>query len=258
MLLQPFIGAWIALRAIAWPVLPALAAIVLMFLLREPLLALARQYWVWRTPHAEVGLAKRQLAWQVPSLLIAGALLAIAWPLWIVAVMGLAAVALTGLTVWMTIRNRQREVWFQVLSSAALSSTCVLACLGLTGQVPVWGWWWWGLHAAHFLAGIVVVHVRLEARILARRNLIHSWSRMDTDAYVVQGLLLAGAVGLAVMREWFYSGAMLLSGAVHLRDLYTAYRPASVAMPMMVVGRRALAVSIVFTLLLVAGVWVQI
>ena len=48
MLLQPFIAALLVYHRLTWQALPALAAVVLVFLVRDPLTVLARQKWVWR------------------------------------------------------------------------------------------------------------------------------------------------------------------------------------------------------------------
>lgn len=256
MLLQPFAGALIVLHSIAWPVIPALTCVLLVFLIREPLVVLARQAWIWRDPHPETFEARRQLWRLAPTLALAGLFLFLAWPWWIVAAMGAGAVLLTWLAVWMTLQNRQRAAWFQVVSATGLSSSCVVACLAVTGAVPAWCWWWWALHSVHFLASILVVHVRLEARIQSRRGgpvLSPAYLAMRREAVIAQALLLIGAVVLATLWQPFYAAAAVLSGLVHLRDLYSAHMAEAIAMPMMQVGRRALAVSIGFTLLMVAG-----
>jgi hypothetical protein len=258
MLLQPFLGSWIALKTFAWPVLPALAAVLGMFLIREPLLVLARQKWVWREQKPETAAARRRLAFELAGLLAAGVWLLAVWPWWIVIVIGGAAGALTAAAVWVTILNRQRNAWFQALSAAGLSSSCVPACLALTGTIPSWCWWWWALHAAHFLGGILVVHLRLEARIQARTSPAGpapAYLAMRRRAAAAAMALAGAGAALALEGQLCYAAAMLFSGAVHARGAYTAHTAASVALPMASVGKRALAVSIVFTLLMIAGVW---
>ena len=256
MLIQPFVGALIVLHRLAWPVLPALAAVVLVFLVRDPLIVLARQRWVWRDKRPESALALRYLAVEVALLALAGGALALVWPLWILAVLAGAAGALTLLAVYMTVRNRQRAVWLQALSAAGLSSSALAACLAISRTVPVWGWWMWGLHAAHFLGGILVVHARLEARIAAKKAtpvLTEAFQRMRNEATSVQALLVFGAVALAATGRFFYAAALAGSGAFHLMDLYSLHTERALAMPLKTVGKRALTVSIVFTLLIVAG-----
>lgn len=258
MLLQPFLGTLLAAKALAWPVLPALACVLLAFLIREPLTVLARQKWTWRDPHPETAAARKQVLWQLAALLAGGVLLAVRWP-WS-ALLGLAgaAGALTMLAVAITIRNRQREVWFQALSAAGLSASGLAACLALYNSIPAWGWWWWALHGMHFWTGILVVHVRLQARIDAKRapGVISMALRlMRNQARVIQSLAALAGLGLAAWGYIYYGLALLLSSAVHFRDLAAAPTPEAVAIPMKMVGQRALVVALVFTALLIVEVW---
>jgi hypothetical protein len=257
MLLQPFLGALIVLRRLSWPVAPALAAVVLVFLVREPLIVLARQKWVWRGAHPETAAAKRYLWIELGLLAVAGALLLTVWPISLLAILGGGAAALTVLAVFMTVKNRQRSLWLQVLSAAGLSVSGLAACLAVAGSIPGWAWWWWGLHGAHFLATILVVHARLEARISARKSpgeFTAAFLALRREAAAVSGILLMGGMLLAMWHP-FYAAAVILSEAYHLYDLLTMHTPAALALPMMSVGRRALAVSIGFTLLAIAGAW---
>ena len=258
MLLQPFVAALIALHAVSWTVIPALACAILMFLVRGPLTTLARQRWVWRDQRPETVTARHRLTLQMILLTPAGLWLAMIWPWWIVAAMGGAAALLTALAVWVTIRNRQRAIWFQALSAAGLAGSCVAACLAVTGRVPAWCWWWWGLHAVHFLAGILVVHVRLQARIDSRKSpgaLAPAYREARREAVIVQSVIVAGSAVLIGLGLWWYAAAVLFSASVHWWELARAHRPESLSTPMNKVGQRALAVSVVFAVLLIFGVW---
>jgi hypothetical protein len=135
-----------------------------------------------------------------------------------------------------------------------LSGSCIAACLAVTGEIPQWCWWWWTLHAVHFLTGILVVHVRLDARIQAHRG-VPADDRLRREAVYVQAMAAAGAAGLLLAGFFVYGAALALSAVVHFRDLSTARTLAAIAMPMTKVGLRALAVSILFTLVLAGGVW---
>ena len=255
MLLQPFLGALIVLHRLSWAVAPALAAVVLVFLLREPLIVLARQKWIWRNPHPETAVARRYLWTELALLAVAGAALLVAWPLPITAILGGGAAILTMLAVYMTVKNRQRSLWLHALSAAGLSASGLAACLSVTPTVPAWAWWFWAMHAAHFLATILVVHARLEARIVARKPEMHvspALHALRRDAALVSGALLLAALLIAVRHPW-YAAALALSEASHLYDLSTMRTPAALALPMMTVGKRALAVSIAFTLLAIVG-----
>ena len=112
------------------------------------------------------------------------------------------------------------------------------------------------MHAAHFLVGILVVRVRLEARIRAHKGanaLTADYLALRREAVFVQGVIAVGAIGLAVFSHPLYASALALSSTVHFHGLYTAHTAEAISLPMAGVGRRALAVSIVFTLLMIAG-----
>ena len=267
MLAQPFLAALVvvALRGEGrhWMgAIPSMAAAALVFLIREPLLVLARQKWVWRDAggkRPETAVARRWVAIEALALLASGAWLLAVWPVRLAATLllvgGVGAAALTGLAVYVTIRNKQRSIWFQGLSAAGLSASGLAACLAVTGRVPEWGWWWWGLHAAHFLAGILVVHVRLEARIAARRGrgMPPEFFKARQQTAIVQAVFLAAGLAMLAMGKEWYAGAAVASAAWHLYNLYAARTPAAVMMPMTSVGKRALAASIVFTIVAGAG-----
>ena len=188
--------------------------------------------------------------------MISGVTLFPVWPMWTVVAFGFGAALLTALAVFMTLRNRQRAVWFQALSAAGLSSSCVVACVAVTGSVPAWSWWWWALHSAHYLTGILVVHVRLEARIQARIQAPTESSvflAARREAAIIQALFAAGSVALLLMGQTYYAVAGLLSSGLHFRDLFTAHSAGAIAMPMMTVGKYALAGSLLFGVLMIAG-----
>jgi hypothetical protein len=259
MLLQPFLGAMIVLRQWNWAVIPALAAVVLVFLVREPLIVLARQQWIWRGEHPETALARRYLWIELVCLAMAGTFLLVVWPLPVIAILGGGAAILTAIAVYMTVKNRQRSLWLQAWSAAGLSASGLAACFAVTDTIPVWAWWFWGLHAAYFLATILVVHARLEARVSARKTARKSegaatgaFLMLRRQAAVVSAVVLIASLTLAIQHP-FYAAALLLSEVSHLYDLFTMRTPAALALPMMSVGKRALAISIAFTLLVVAG-----
>jgi len=256
MLLQPFLGALIVLHRFAWAMIPALAAVVLVFLVREPWIVLARQRWVWRDARPETAEAKRYLAVELPLLGVAGGLLLVVWPWWIVAALGFSAALLTALAVATTVRNRRRAIWFQALSAAGLASSALAACLGVSGAVPAWGWWFWGLHAAHFLAAIVVVHARLEGRIAVRKAGPAATEMFHKQRRAAAAVQLTWAAASAVVfwtGQPLYGIAAALSAGVHLTQLSAMTPSRAAATSMNTVGLRALGLSIVFTLLVIAG-----
>jgi len=256
MLLQPFAGALIVLHHLTWAVVPASSAVVLIFVLREPLTVLARQKWTWKTQRPETHEARIYLAFELAGLAASGILLFLVWPIQLLAILGGGAAILTLLAVYMTLKNRQRSVWLQALSAAGLSSSALAACLAVSGTIPPWCWWLWGLHSAHFFAGILVVHVRLEARIAARKGasiFTAAYLSIRREAMFVQVMILAVSVWLLAGGRILFGAALLLSAAVHIWDVIHVHTARALALPMASVGKRALAVSIAFTTITILG-----
>lgn len=254
MLAQPFLCALILSREFHWSVIVAAIAVVAAFLMREPLVVLARQRFVWRERKPETAVAKRWLVWEALLLAVATAALLFRWPWSFLLAFGAGTVLLTAVAVWMTVKNLQRSTWLHLVSAAALSATGLAACLSATGELRSWAWPLWAMTAAHAAAGILVVHARLEARIAARSHKTLA-SRFRLPAQALQVILLAGALLCVVAGRALLAGALLLSAAVHLWDLYHLTSPRSLATPLTTVGLRAMSLSIAFSALVVYGLW---
>jgi hypothetical protein len=162
--------------------------------------------------------------------------------------------ALTALAVVLTVKNRQRSWWLQMLSAAGLSASCFAAVLSANGSIPGWCWWLWGVSTVHAFTGILVVHARLEARIAAKSKKTAP-PRFRLPAALAVGVLIAGAAWCAALDRWILAGALALSGAVHAWAIYTLATPKALAAPLMKVGLRAMALSIVVSLITMAGLW---
>ena len=168
MLLQPVVAAAIPGCQWHWTMVAALAGIVAMFLIRQPLVVLARQRYVWKDIHPETALAWRWLAGLGACSALAGVALYGRWRLELLLLMGVGAAVMTVLAVWATIRNRQRPVWLQVVSAAGLTSSCVAIAAGASRLLETWVLWLWGVMALQATAAILVVHARLDAKIHAK------------------------------------------------------------------------------------------
>lgn len=251
LLLQPFAAGVLLAEEWNWLLWPALALVLLGFVMREPLVVLARQQFVWRSRNPQSQTAARWLAAELALTAICIAALAAHLPLgWLAGLVGTAG-TLTVLAVWMTIKNRQRSLWLQILSAAGLATTALLALL-VTGQtVPVWGWLLWAVLTCHGAASILVVHTRLDLKIGLRQG--HT-AVLPPGAFVPAGLQLLAAVGSASLGSpaaipFAFSG---LVAAVELWRLRTAQ---NLQEPLMHVGLRALGVSIAHSLCTVAALW---
>ena len=255
MLLTPFVAALILLRRPYWPVLPALAAIVAALTIKDPLVVLARQRFVWKQEHAETREARRSAAVLGVILVACGLALIVArgWYVWIPFISGSAGFAI--LAVAVNVRNKQRSEWFQVASAAALSATGLVACVSAIGSVPNWGWLLWILCTLQAAAGIFVVHSRLEARIAARKIANGNTSRRS--AFLAQTVLIAVAGWFLVLQRFWIAAALIALAGCYLAELYRQKQPSSLQTPLKLVGLRALAQSIAYTLVLIVGLWNQ-
>lgn len=258
MLLQPFLGTVIALRSTSWDALIALTCVVFVFLIREPLAVLAKHKWNWSDPAPEMTLARKRIVGLLVGVISAGVVLLREWP-WqaALAFAGIAG-ALTVLSVRMSLQNRQHELWFQILNAAGLSASGLVACFAIAGSIPAFGWWWWGLHTVHFLTWILVIHVQSQARVDAQRTpglTSLALRGLRRQAQIVQGIVAFAGLALVGLQQIFYGLALLASSAIHFRDIASADSPQSLATQLDTLGKRALALSLVFTALLVWQVW---
>lgn len=254
LLLQPFLVAAILARTWHWSLIPALIGVVVVFIVRQPLITLARQQYVWKTPHPETAEAWRWLAGCAVAGAASGIALVFRWPFDLLAFLALAAAVMTLTATWATIRNRQRSTILQIVSAGGLTaSTVAAAASSCSGQIPGWVWWLWGAMALQATASILVVHARLEARIRVRKSL--SLDRPDS-AYGALCVLLLAAVTLGARGEWILAAALAIPAIVHWVDL-TAIRRGGQTLdtPLTTIGFRAMGLSIASNLMLVIGLW---
>jgi hypothetical protein len=254
MLLTPFLCAAILARQVRWLELVALAAIACGFLIKDPLVVLARQRLIWKQKHLETRAARRWLAAELAILVACGILLFVAGPWRSFALLFAGAAAFTVLAVTVNVRNRQRSEWFQVASAVALTSTSLVACLSVTGTIPDWGWLLWLLCALQATAGIFVVHARLDARIALRKP-----GAADTAnrraAFVSEAALLIAAVLFAFARRMWIAAALLIAAIAYFWELRRQKSPRSLQMPMTRVGLQTFTLLVLYDALIVIGLW---
>jgi hypothetical protein len=249
LLLQPFVAGAVLAGNWSWPLLPALGLVLLGFLLREPLIVIARRRLVWRRAGAEEKPAWLWAALEALGLAACFALLARAAPL--PALLALAGVAagMTVAAVWVTVRNRQRSIVFQVVSAAGLSTTALLAVLASTAAIPGWAWWLWAVLSAQAAASILVVHARL--RIRAARGAAAGGGILGA-AYTAQALQLAAGAAHPPLALAFVFSA--LANAAELLRLRSAR---NLGEALTRVGFRTLAVSLVHMAISIYCLWPQ-
>lgn len=253
MLLAPFFCAAAVLKRVYWVEGVILIAIVCAFAIKDPLLVLARQLWIWKQEHPETKAARRWVG--VESILLSLCGLALLgtrnWRSFML--LSLGAVTFTVVAVMVNLRNRQRSEWFQVASAVALTSTSLAAGLSAQGAIPGWCWVLWLLCALQAAAGIFVVHARLDARIAVRKGARETSSRRA--ALVCQVVLLAVGGFFAYNRRPWITAALLMAAAGYLFELRRQKKTASLQMPLTRVGIQALTLLVVYSVLIVIGLW---
>jgi len=254
MLLTPFFAAAILLRRASWLEIVALIAIVCAFAIKDPLVVIARQRFVWKNMHPETRAAKRSAVAESLLLAACGVLLMLFrdWRPFLLLFLG--AGTFTVLAVTLNVRNRQRSEWFQVASAVELSATCLAACLSAQGLVPGWCGLLWFLCALQATTGIFVVHSRLDARIAARKDLPVAIANGRAAFLCLAVLVVVATVFLFVARFWI-AGALLLAAVGYFAELRRQTNPESLKMPLKRVGLEALGLSIAYALMVVIGLW---
>ncbi len=262
MLLTPFVAAPVLARTLRWQEAAAAVAIALAFAMKDPLVVLARQQWVWKLPQPQSRVAARWVLVEAVVVAACALALVLTGP-WIAYVMLFGGAGLfMALAVWINMRNRQRATLFQVVSALALTSTSLMAAVAALGMIPGWCWRLWLLLAIQAAAGIFTVHARLDARIqlrTAQRNgagvAEPCESRDRRIALLICTLMaLAGLGALATRSDWI--GAALLVGAAgNVWDLRRQRDAQALQTPLTQVGLRSLGLSLVYAMLAIAGLW---
>ena len=221
---------------------------------KDPAVLVVRQRFLSERRHSDAVLAKKwTFIWLIEFVLCASVIVSY-WPLrpalWMVAGIGCFAV----LAIAVNVRNKQRSVLFQLFSGAALTSTALGTCLSATGAIAPWCWWFWGLSTLQAFAGILVVRARLDAR-LALRSAAPPQRGFRRAAFWSTGLLVLAAIGAAYFRKPWVAAALILACAAYANDLRAQSQSRSLQTPLKAVGQRSLTLSIVYSALLVVGLW---
>ncbi len=254
MLFTPIVCAAILARAWRWSELAVVTAAFAALAAKDPLVVLARQRFVWKQRHQETAVAARWFAGWMALLLLSGLVLVTAWPLKATLAMGLGAGIFAALAIAVNLKNRQRSTLFQIASAAALTSSSLATFLAASGALAPWCWGLWLLMAMQATAGILVVHARLDARI-ASRGTAPASEQFRRAAQVALGVLFCAAVAAALLRRGWIALALLLAVTGYAYDLRGQLDSAALQLPLKTVGQRALALSSLFSGLLILGFW---
>lgn len=254
MLLTPIVCAAVLARQWQWAELATVFAAIAALSAKDPMVVLARQRFVWKQRHPETTVAMQWLAGWMAVLILCGFVFLYAWPLPAIAALSLGAAAFSVLAVVVNAKNRQRSALFQIVSAAALTSTSIATSLSATGSVQPWCWWLWLLMAMQASAGILVVHARLDALIAMRKHTTGS-DTYRRSAWIAIAVLICAAVAAAVLSRFWIALALLIAAAGYGYDLRSQNNPAALQMPLKKVGQRALALSSLYAILLILGLW---
>jgi len=222
-------------------VVAGLVAALSLFLLREPLIVLARQRWVWRVRKPESETARRCVVAELIVLAVSGAWLCWNTPCTPLLLLAAMALAQTAFAVAMAVRNRQRSLLLQISGSITLPATALLPAHAAGALDRPWPWLLWLALAQHYVAAVLVVRTRLA--ILAGK-VRRPAGLLPVTALAVLLMAAVTALALATLRREL-AVPPLFSAAVHLVELALLRRPKNLQEPIRRVGFRALGHSIV-------------
>lgn len=254
MLFTPIVCAAILARTWHWAEFATLTAAFAALAAKDPMVVLARQRFVWKQWHPETAVAARWFVGWTILLALSGLVLLAAWPFTATLSLGFGVAVFSVLAIAVNVKNRQRSTLFQIASAFALTSSSLATSLSATGTIAPWCWGLWLFLALQATAGILVVHARLDARIALRGTppTGANYRRAAQIALVV----LAGAAVLAIFfrRAWI-ALALLIAVAGYTYDLHRQRDAAALQLPLKAVGQQALALSSLYAVLLIIGLW---
>jgi hypothetical protein len=254
MLLLPFVCAAILVKATRWTEVFALLAAGAAFMAEGPLVVLARQRFVWKQRRPETDAARRWLLIEAGVLAASGLILLLTGPWKAYLLFAFGAAAFGALSVYMNLHNKQRSEWFQAATAVALTSTSLMPCLAVQRMIPGWARLLWLLTALQAMAGIFVIHARLDARIAQRSNTRPATGNLVAAVVSIVAMVVAAAAFGGSRRYWI-SAALLLAVGGYCYEVRRQMNPISLRMPMTRAGLQALGLSIVYGILVIAGLW---
>jgi len=254
MLFTPIVCAAILSRSWRWTELATLTAAFAALAAKDPMVVLARQRFVWKQPHPETAVALRWFAGWMIVLAFSGLVLLATWPLAATVSLGLGVGAFSVLAIAINVKNRQRSTLFQIVSAFALTSSSLAASLSASGTVAPWCWWLWLLLALQATAGILVVHARLDARI-ALRSTAPARENYRRAAQISLVVLVGAAAAAIVFHRGVIASALMIAVFGYAYDLHRQRNAEALQLPLKSVGQQALALSSLYAILLIVGLW---
>jgi hypothetical protein len=251
LLFQPFLAGAILAGRWSWLLFPAAVLLFLGFVLRAPLTVLARQALVWHARNPDTPRALRWLLLELGGLALCALALSTSVPADLLAGFLAAGFMLTMLAVWVTVRNRQRSIPFQLASAAVLSVSAPLVVYLVTGALPYWAWLLWAVLFSHAAFSILVVHARLAARTAARQAGVGSSLQRD----VLYQLIQTPVVLAFITFHWplvLPAGYSVAANLLEVRRIHTGL---GLSEPLTRVGIRTLGSSLAHTALAIVALW---
>ncbi|HZL49825.1 MAG TPA: YwiC-like family protein [Terracidiphilus sp.] len=254
MLFTPIVCAAILSRGWRWSELATITAAFAALAAKDPAVVLARQRFVWKQWHPETAPAIRWFAGWTVLLILSGLVLMASWPFKALVAMGSGVAVFSVLAIAINVKNRQRSTLFQIASAAALTSSSLATSLSATGTIASWCWWLWLLLALQATAGILVVHARLDARV-ALRSTAPAGENFRRAAQISLVALACAAVIAIVFHHGWLALALLIAVMGYAYDLHRQRNAEGLQLPLKSVGQRALALSSLYAVLLIVGLW---
>lgn len=251
LLFQPAVGGALLAGQWDWRLIPALGLLLLGFMLREPLVIMARQALVWRDRSPKTDHAVRWLLLESAGVVACCIFLAGSIPHSTLAFFVGAGVVMTAVSVWITVRNRQRSRIYQAATAGVLGLSGPFAAAVATGTLPGWSWLLWGFLTLHAVAAILVVHVRLDRRASASAGGVAVEHPRHYFIQVAQ-LPLAAVFATSNPVLWI---PPVFSVLANLLELRRASSPQGIREPLTRVGLRTLTVSLLHLALVIACLW---
>jgi 4-hydroxybenzoate polyprenyltransferase len=251
MLGTAFIAGLVLARGVTWLTLVAAGAVVAAFLIRDSLVVIGRQRFVWRQPKPETAVARRFASALAVVLAACGAMLALARPWAVIAAFGMGAAALTALATFMTVRNRQRSPWMQMAVAIGLNASALAAWISVRPEIDRTVLWLWALLSANSIAGVETVHARLDARQALRTKDSHAVMVSRRNALIAIAALLAAGCAAVTWERWLIA-PVIVAAAFYLWDLWKQRGAQELAVPLRRVGLIAMSFSIAYAAAVVA------
>ena len=254
MLFTPIVCAAILSHTWRWSELATVTAAFAALTAKDPMVVLARQRFVWKQWHEETSAAMRWFVGWTVLLILSGLVLLASWPFKATAALGLGVAVFSVLAIAINVRNRQRSTLFQIASAAALSSSSLATSLSATGKIAPWCWWLWLLLALQATSGILVVHARLDARIALRSTAPARENYRRAAQISLLALACAAVIATAFHHGWI-ALALFVAILGYAYDLHRQRNAEALQLPLKSVGQRALALSSLYAVLLIIGLW---